>query len=176
VSRSSCGAEDSPFFSANFSVLTEISEGFIMRQPDLTIYYDASCPLCMSEMRNLMLRNHEGRVAFVDASPAGFVSPLPGCDRTELMRVIHGRTAEGHVLKGVAALRAVYEAVGLGWVLAPTTWPGLRQLADVAYPWVARHRHHVPRALVRWMFEGAARRAALRVASQDRCQNGQCRR
>jgi predicted DCC family thiol-disulfide oxidoreductase YuxK len=147
-----------------------------MRQSDLTIYYDASCPLCMSEMHNLMLRNRENRVAFVDASAEGFESPLPGCDRTELMRVIHAQTAEGQVLRGLAALRAVYAAVGLGWVLAPTNWPVLRQLTDVAYPWVARHRHHVPRALVRWVFEGAARRAALRATDEGGCHNGQCSR
>lgn len=141
----------------------------------LTIYYDASCPLCMSEMHNLMLRNREGRVNFVDASPLDFVSPLPGRDRAELMRVIHAQTAEGQVLTGVAALRAVYAAVGLGWVLAPTGWPLIRQLADAAYPWVARHRHHVPRGLVRWVFEGAARRAALQAAAHNACQNGQCR-
>jgi predicted DCC family thiol-disulfide oxidoreductase YuxK len=147
-----------------------------MNQASLTIYYDASCPLCMSEMSNLMLRNREGRVNFVDASDPAFESPLPGCDRAELMRVIYAQTADGRVLQGVAALRAVYAAVGLGWVLAPTAWPLLRQLADVAYPWVARHRHHVPRALVRWIFEGAARRAALQAAHQSPCSNGQCTR
>jgi predicted DCC family thiol-disulfide oxidoreductase YuxK len=36
----------------------------------LTIYYDASCRLCDGEMRNLMLRNTEGRMVFVDASAA----------------------------------------------------------------------------------------------------------
>lgn len=147
-----------------------------MSQPSLTVYYDASCPLCMSEMHNLMLRNREGRVSFVDASPVDFVSPLPHCDRADLMRVLHAQTMDGQVLKGVAALRAVYAAVGLGWVLAPTNWAGLRQLADVAYPWVARYRHHVPLVLVRWVFEGAARRAALQVAAQGSCHDGQCSR
>lgn len=44
----------------------------------LTIYYDASCPLCHAEMHNLMLRNSQGLLQFVDASPVDFTSPVPG--------------------------------------------------------------------------------------------------
>jgi predicted DCC family thiol-disulfide oxidoreductase YuxK len=36
--------------------------------------------------------------------------------------------------------REAYRAIGLGWLLAPTGWPGLRWLADCGYEWFARNR------------------------------------
>ena len=46
--------------------------------------------------------------------------------------------------RGVETLRLAYRAVGLGWLLAPTAWPGLRGASERAYPWFARHRFAVP--------------------------------
>jgi predicted DCC family thiol-disulfide oxidoreductase YuxK len=86
----------------------------------LTIYYDASCQLCNGEMSNLMLRNTEGLLAFVDASPPGFESPVPGATQHDLMNMIHAVRADGEVVRGVAVFRLAYGAVGLGWVTAPT--------------------------------------------------------
>ena len=37
-------------------------------------------------------------------------------------------------------VRRLYAAAGLGWLLAPTAWPGLRRLADWAYALFARNR------------------------------------
>lgn len=140
----------------------------------LTIYYDASCPLCNAEMNNLMLRNHAQQLQFVDASAAGFASPLPGIAQADLMNLIHARRADGNVVKGVEVFRLAYGAVGLGWVTAPTAWPLLKQLADHAYPWVVRHRYRFPRWLVHALFEGPTRRAAERAAQRARCNGNQC--
>lgn len=140
----------------------------------LTIYYDASCPLCNGEMRNLMLRNADGLLQFVDASPADFTSPLTGIAREDLMNLLHARKANGEVVKGVEVFRLAYTAVGLGWVTAPTSWPVLHWLADKAYPLLARNRHRIPRWLVATLFEGATRRAAERAAQHARCQDKTC--
>lgn len=142
----------------------------------LTIYYDASCPLCNGEMTNLMLRNTEGLLVFVDASPADFVSPIAGTTRHELMNMIHAVRADGQVVKGVEVFRLAYGAVGLGWVTAPTALPGLRQLADLAYPWVVRNRYGFPRRLVALLFEGPTRRAAEQAARRARCNADTCAR
>jgi predicted DCC family thiol-disulfide oxidoreductase YuxK len=146
----------------------------------LTIYYDASCALCNGEMSNLMLRNTEGLLAFVDASPADFVSHVPGSTRHDLMNMIHAVRADGEVVRGVEVFRLAYAAVGLGWVTAPTAWPVLRQLADRAYPWLVRNRYRIPRPLVALLFEGATRRAAERAAEmahqRARCTADTCQR
>jgi predicted DCC family thiol-disulfide oxidoreductase YuxK len=44
------------------------------------------------------------------------------------------------VVEGVEVFRRAYAAVGLGWLLAPTRWPGLRRASDAAYRWFARNR------------------------------------
>jgi predicted DCC family thiol-disulfide oxidoreductase YuxK len=142
----------------------------------LTIYYDASCQLCNGEMSNLMLRNTEGLLAFVDASPPGFESPVPGATQHDLMNMIHAVRADGEVVRGVAVFRLAYGAVGLGWVTAPTAWPLLRQLADRAYPWVVRNRYRFPRPLISLLFEGPTRRAAEQAAQRARCTADTCQR
>ncbi|HEX5356898.1 MAG TPA: DUF393 domain-containing protein [Aquabacterium sp.] len=140
----------------------------------LTIYYDASCPLCNGEMSNLMLRNVDGLLAFVDASPPTFVSPLAGISREDLMSLLHARKANGEVVSGVEVFRLAYGAVGLGWVTAPTSWPVLGWLADKAYPVLARNRYRIPRGLVTSVFEGVVRRAAEQAAQRARCTDKTC--
>ena len=56
------------------------------------------------------------------------------------MARIHGVLADGTVIEGMEVFRRAYGAVGLGWLLAPTAWPGLRALADAGYRWFARNR------------------------------------
>jgi predicted DCC family thiol-disulfide oxidoreductase YuxK len=142
----------------------------------MTVYYDASCALCNGEMSNLMLRNTEGLLVFVDASPVDFVSPVPGTTQHDLMNMIHAVQADGRVVRGVEVFRLAYGAVGLGWVTAPTTWPVLRQLADRAYPWLVRNRYRIPRPLVHFLFEGATRRAAEAAHRRARCNGQTCQR
>ena len=134
----------------------------------VVIYYDASCPLCTAEMSNLMLRNTQGLLEFVDASPAGFQSPIAGATQLDLMNLIHAQCADGRTVRGVAVFQLAYEGVGLGWVTALTKWPVIRTVADWAYPILVRNRYRIPRWLVRIAFEGPTRRAAERAAAQ-RC-------
>lgn len=141
----------------------------------LTIYFDGSCQLCSAEIENLRLRDLQGRLRFVDCSPADFASPVPGADRAALMNVIHGVGAEGQVLRAVDLFEAAYRAVGLPWVSRLLVHPLIRPLADRVYPWVVRNRYRLPRGLIQGLFERAARRAAQRAAAQPRCTDGSCR-
>ena len=57
-------------------------------------------------------------------------------DQYRPMALMHARagiTADGTVLRDVAVFRAAYRLIGLGWLYAPSAWPGLRQLADGLY-------------------------------------------
>jgi predicted DCC family thiol-disulfide oxidoreductase YuxK len=56
------------------------------------------------------------------------------------MARIHGVLPDGTAIEGVEVFRRAYAAVGLGWLMAPTRWPGLRRLADLAYRIFARNR------------------------------------
>jgi len=142
----------------------------------LTLFYESACPLCDSEMRNLMLRNTEGLLRFVDVSAADFAGPPPGCSREDLLTLMHGLRADGRVIRGVDVFRLAYLAVGLPAVSRALSLPVLRQLSDALYPWIARHRHQFPRWISRLLFGRALRKAAEHAAGRARCNSESCAR
>ena len=81
----------------------------------LTVFYDASCPLCAGEMRALKSRDQDGKLQLVDCSAADFdESVLAGVAirRHDLMALIHARDAHGRWYVGVDALEQAYAAAG----------------------------------------------------------------
>lgn len=112
----------------------------------LRILYDGACPLCLREVRFLGQRDqrrHPGapRLAFVDINdPAYDPSAHAGIDYRAAMGRIQAIAADGEVLRDVAVFRRAYGLIGLGWLYAPTNWPGVRQLANAAYGLWARWR------------------------------------
>jgi predicted DCC family thiol-disulfide oxidoreductase YuxK len=56
------------------------------------------------------------------------------------MARMHAVRPDGSLVEGVEVFRRAYAALGLGWLLAPTAWPDLRQLSDAGYRWFARNR------------------------------------
>jgi predicted DCC family thiol-disulfide oxidoreductase YuxK len=141
----------------------------------LTIYYESACALCNSEMTNLRLRNVAGQLRFIDVSEPAFDSPPPGTRREDLLELIHAVRGDGTVIRGVEVFRLAYAAAGLDWVRHALSLPLLRRLAERGYPWIARHRHRIPRWVSHVLFETAIRRAAERAA-QRRCASDQaCR-
>ena len=141
----------------------------------LTLYYESACALCNGEMTNLMLRNTDGKLRFVDVSAPGFNSPPPGTTLDDLLELIHAQKADGSVVRGVEVFRLAYRAVGLDWVVAATGWPILGPMADKLYPVIARNRHRIPRALTHLLFETTVRRAAKRAAAQHCAKDSVCR-
>jgi predicted DCC family thiol-disulfide oxidoreductase YuxK len=143
----------------------------------LTLYYDGACPMCRAEMHNLMLRNTRELLAFVDIAVPGFSGQPPGVSQQALMTLMHARRADGTLVVGVDVFRLAYEAAGLPWVTRLVSLPVIGPLTERLYPWVARFRNHIPRPLVVWLFERAARRAAAQAAARGPCApDGACRR
>jgi predicted DCC family thiol-disulfide oxidoreductase YuxK len=107
---------------------------------DFKLLYDGHCPMCRREAMWLKRRSKDGRLALEDISEAGFDAARFGKTQDELMGVMHGVFPDGRIVTKVAAFREAYRVVGLGWLLAPTNWPGLRTLANWGYEWFARNR------------------------------------
>ena len=128
-----------------------------MSQWEFKLLYDGQCPFCRREAQWLQRRDRHGRLAFEDISAPGFDASRYGVTQAEVMGVMHGIFADGRIVRKVAAFREAYRVVGLGWLLAPTGWPGLRWIADRFYEWFARNRV----AIGRW-FGGPA------------CESGTC--
>ncbi len=116
----------------------------------IRVLYDGDCPLCSREIRLLeKLDRGRGRIQFEDIVDPSFDPARYGVDAGRLMARIHGVLPSGALIEGVEVFRRAYAAVGLGWLLAPTRWPGLRRVADWAYRVFARNR-------LRWTGRGSA--------------------
>jgi predicted DCC family thiol-disulfide oxidoreductase YuxK len=127
----------------------------------LTVFYDASCPVCALEMDTLLRRDSARRLQLIDMSAPTFDAAIYGFERADLDAVIHAVRPDGSVLRGMAALRLAYRGGGLGWLLQATGWPVLSSVADGAYRMFARHRHAISGTLGPVIRAARARRAQL---------------
>jgi len=116
----------------------------------LVFLYDGSCGICATESARLRRWNRRrDTLSFIDISAESF-DPMPyGKPLDELMGRVHAIRPDGAVLVGMDAIRAAYAEVGLGWLLAPTGWPGMRPLFDAGYLWFARNRYSISKAVCR---------------------------
>jgi predicted DCC family thiol-disulfide oxidoreductase YuxK len=122
----------------------------------IRVLYDGDCPLCSREIRFLERRDRgRGRIQFEDIAHPDFDPAVYGLGAREVVARIHGVLPDGSVVEGVEVFRQAYTAVGLGWLMAPTRWPGLRRVADLAYRIFARNR-------LRWTGRGST------------CESGTC--
>ncbi len=107
---------------------------------EIEVFYDGLCPLCTREIGFLRRRDKKWRIRFTDIAASDFDASALGIPHAEFMDQIHGRLPDGRWVKGVEVFRRLYGAVGLGWLLAPTRVPGLKQLADLVYRRWAKNR------------------------------------
>ncbi len=111
-----------------------------------TILIDGGCPLCVREARFMRrLDRGRGRLRIVDIAAPGFDAGAYATTHEAAMGAIHGVTDDGRTLTGMEVFRRAYDAVGWGWLLAPTGWPVIKPLADGAYRWFARNRLRLTR-------------------------------
>jgi predicted DCC family thiol-disulfide oxidoreductase YuxK len=118
-----------------------------LRYP-VTIFYDASCAMCASEMHALKVRDRAGRLELIDCSAPHFDETVlagTGIRREDLMTLIHGRDAHGSWLVGIDVFEVAYAAAGLTTIAGFWGSPKLRPLLARLYPWVARNRQLLSR-------------------------------
>ncbi len=89
-----------------------------------------------------MRRLDKGRELLVmeDISDPRFDASVYGVTLESVMRTIHGVMPDGRVVTGMEVFRRAYGAIGWGWLLAPTGWPGLRWVFDSLYAFFAKRR------------------------------------
>ena len=142
----------------------------------LTIYFDASCRLCHSEMMNLQAHDARGYLRLVDCSaPAFDDAPFraDGITRTDMMERLHVRDNQGAWIKGVAAFELIYRTIGMHSMAR--LW-GPDTLLGRLYPWIARHRQALSLTGLPLLFSLWGKCAARRANKRSRaCKDGKCR-
>ncbi len=109
--------------------------------PEVEVYFDGLCPLCRREIELLRRLDRRGHIRFTDIAAAGFSAASLGLDQAQLMARIHGRVlASDELIEGVEVFRRLYQAVGLGPLVALSRWPGISWGLDWAYRWFAENR------------------------------------
>jgi len=144
----------------------------------LTIYFDASCPLCNSEVKNIELHDVHEQLVLVDCSAQSF-SDTPfyaeGITRQHMMQALHVRNNQGVWFIGVAAFELIYRTVGLTAIA--NFWAGkiTGRVAVKMYPWIAKNRQLLSRTGLQLLFRLWAKCVARRTNKRSRqCREGQC--
>lgn len=144
----------------------------------LTVYYDASCRLCNSEMQNIKLHDIDSRIILVDCSTPQFDdAPFrqKGIDRQLMMNRLHMQDAVGKWFVGVEAFEVIYQAVHMAAIAQ--LWGGkfTKPLTQRLYPWVADHRYMLSAIGLPKLFEYFGKRAAKKAELHSRqCREGRC--
>ncbi len=136
----------------------------------INLLYDGDCPLCLREV-NFLQKKDAGRglVKFTDIADLNY-SPDEngGVDFETAMGRIHAVRADGTVVKNVAVFQEVYEAIGIGWMYAPTKWPIVGPLVNKIYDlWADKRLAVTGRASLAQVI--AERNEKIACQSEGRC-------
>lgn len=144
----------------------------------LTIYFDASCALCNSEMQTIKLRDSENALTLIDCSGPDFDDgpfQQEGISRDAMMNCLHAQDASGQWLKGVTAFEVIYRTVGMTSIAKFWGHPLTRPITERVYPWVVRHRHILSSLGLHQVFALWSRRAAQAANRRSQgCKDGHC--
>lgn len=128
-----------------------------MTAPELTIYFDGSCPLCRREIAMYRDLPASQALQWVDVSAGQPLGEGLSCEAA--MRRFHVREANGRLLSGGAAFARLWRALPgwrvLGWVFA---WPPMSWLLALAYRVFLPVRPALQRLARRWWRDPEASR------------------
>ncbi|MGZ8381163.1 MAG: thiol-disulfide oxidoreductase DCC family protein [Nitrospira sp.] len=106
----------------------------------LTVFFDGACPICDREIALMRRLDRRRRLIFCDFSRSDYDATSIDISPAELGRIIHARWGEGTIITGVDVFRAMWEAVGLGFLARLTRLSLVEPLVVKAYAWFARNR------------------------------------
>ena len=127
----------------------------------LTIYYDASCPLCAAEMHTIKETDFENKLVLVDCSSDAFNEPaFCPTNKLEMMERIHAQDAAGQWIKGVDVFAVAYSAAGFNKLGKFWGSAMMRPILTRAYPIIADNRHWLSKTPLPYVFNKMLRMCA----------------
>ncbi len=126
-----------------------------MSKPDLTVYYDGACPLCMAEIGHYKAQEGAERICFVDASCEDMPDDL---DRATAMGRFHARRADGELVSGAQGFAEIWQILPKWrWAARLASIPGMLWLMERLYRSFLPVRPYLSRAYERWTSRRASR-------------------
>jgi predicted DCC family thiol-disulfide oxidoreductase YuxK len=103
------------------------------KPPTRTVFYDGSCPLCVTEIKYYNKIDTHQSLQFIDVSANDF--HLNGnLNQMEAMARFHVLTSDGELLSGAAAFVEVWQGLPRWRLLAKVfAFPGLTFLLELVY-------------------------------------------
>ena len=113
----------------------------------LTLFYDASCPLCEAEIVFLSRRNQAGLLEFVDINSTHFELHPSGLSCQQAMDAMYGQYEDGTLIKGVEVFAQSYTRANLKVLAWLFSCKALRPVLNLSYSFFARHRHTISKLI-----------------------------
>ncbi|MBC7787969.1 MAG: DUF393 domain-containing protein [Methylophilaceae bacterium] len=111
----------------------------------LTIYYDASCPLCLAEIHLLKNHNKRGLLDFVSLQDLRPADCDINCDLA--MQTIHARLGENQIIKGPEVFFEAYKRTDLRFVNTIFSFSFFRYVYAKFYLRFAKYRHQISKVI-----------------------------
>jgi predicted DCC family thiol-disulfide oxidoreductase YuxK len=110
----------------------------------VTVLYDGDCRFCTRGARQVERLWGRRNVSLKNFQEPGALDPYPTVSRDAAMEKMHIVTASGRVFAGAEAFARIAATVPVvGWLAWLYYVPGLRQLVDLTYATIARHRYRL---------------------------------
>lgn len=109
-------------------------------QYEIEAFYDGGCPLCRREVNMIQRLDKQHKILFSNIADPHFDFESRGKSFDQLMSQMHAQLSDGTWITGVEVFRSLYAAIGYGWLVFPTRFPGISQLLNVLYSAFAKKR------------------------------------
>lgn len=110
-------------------------------EKQVTVLYDSLCPVCRREVDFLQYAGRKrNALNLIDIARADFKPEAYGLTMDEAVGSLHGFDRDGKPISGMDTIRAMYEAVGLGWIMSWTKLPIVSSICNRAYSVFAHYR------------------------------------
>ncbi len=108
------------------------------------LYFDGNCGMCTRSVNALTSRQRTGDLRTAPFQAAGTADRL-GVSADQMLEAAWWQDSSGEVYRGAEAINAAASA-GFGTRIPLRVYrvPGVRQLQNAVYRWVATHRYRFP--------------------------------